>query len=83
MGMLTDVSKFKIQGLPVGAVATGAVIGGVGDAVSGVIKGAAPQAPSWAIKGALAFVVAKFGKKVVGDSAAAIGALFLTYDAAQ
>ena len=81
--MLESLAGFKLFGLPVGAVAGGAVIGGVGDAVTGVITGAVPQAPTWAIKAGLAFATVKWGPKLVGNAVAQTGGLFLTYDALQ
>jgi len=82
-GILQGVAKWEVFGLPFGAVATGAIIGGVGDVLAGVTTGFAPQAPSWAVKGALAFAVGKYAGRLVGTGAASIGALFLTYDAVQ
>ncbi len=83
VGVLTQVADFEVVGLPLGAVGAGAVIGGVGDALAGVVTGFAPQAPSWVVKGGLAYVVLQFFPNLVGDKAAKIGALFLTYDAVQ
>jgi len=82
-GILSQVSKFEVMGLPLGAVASGAIVGGAGDAIAGVVTGFAPQAPTWSIKGGLAFLVAKYGKNLIGAGAAQVGALFLTYDAVQ
>lgn len=82
-GILSKVATYKIAELPVGAVAVGAVVGGVGDALAGVITGFVPSAPTWALKGGLAFVAAKYGEKFLGSSGAQVGALFLAYDAVQ
>lgn len=81
--MLSNLAEFKLFGLPIGAVAGGAVVGGVGDAVTGLITGAVPQAPTWAIKAGLAFATVKWGPKIVGNAVAQTGGLFLTYDALQ
>ena len=86
MGMslsLNSVADFKVFDLPIGAVGVGAVIGGVGDAVTGTVKASVPAIPGWAVKAGLAFATYKYAGKLVGKDAANIGALFLTYDAVQ
>ena len=82
-GILTGISEWRIFGLPVGAVAGGAIVGGVGDALSGAVVGLVPQAPSWAVKAAAAWAVVQWGPKIIGKEVAQVGALFLTYDAVQ
>jgi len=82
-GILTQVAGFEIASIPIGAVAAGAVIGGVGDAVSGVVGGFAPQMPSWAVKGLLAWASIQWMPRLIGTQAAQLGGLFLTYDAVQ
>ena len=72
---MNSIADFKVLDLPVGAVGTGAVIGGVGDAVTGVVQASVPAIPSWAIKAGLAFATYKYAGKVVGKDAANIGAL--------
>lgn len=81
--ILTGISDWRIFGLPVGAVAGGAIVGGVGDALSGAVVGLVPQAPSWAVKAATAWAVVQWGPKIIGKEVAQVGALFLTYDAVQ
>ena len=81
--ILTGISEWRIFGLPVGAVAGGAIAGGVGDALSGVVVSLVPQAPSWAVKAATAWAVAQWGPKIIGKEVSQVGALFLTYDAVQ
>ncbi|KKN50491.1 hypothetical protein LCGC14_0632160 [marine sediment metagenome] len=71
------------MGLPIGAVAGGAAIGGVGDVLSGVITGFVPQLPSWAVKAAAALGIMQYGGRFVGKEIAQLGGLFLTYDAVQ
>lgn len=83
MGQLADVAKWQIASIPIGAVAVGAAVGGIGDAAAGLVRGFAPQAPSWAVKGALAWATINWGSKWLGKEAAQMGALFLTYDAVQ
>lgn len=80
---MNSIADFKVFDLPVGAVGVGAVIGGVGDAVTGTAQGVVPQVPAWALKAGLAFATYKYAGKYVGKDAANIGAMFLTYDAAQ
>ena len=82
-GILSQVAAFEIAGLPVGAVAAGAVVGGAGDALAGTIGALAPQVPSWALKGGLAWAVIKYLPKLAGNQAAQLGGLFLAYDAVQ
>jgi hypothetical protein len=83
MELLSNLSTYKIADIPIGAVAVGAAVGGVGDAVTGVVTGFVPSAPSWAVKGGLAFVTAKWGDKLLGKSGSQVGTLFLAYDAVQ
>lgn len=82
-GVLASITQFEVMGIPIGAVAAGAGIGGVGDAVSGILTGFVPQAPTWAVKGAMAFAVGRYGSKILGQHAAQVGTLFLAYDAIQ
>lgn len=80
---LNNIADFKVFDLPVGAVATGAAIGGVGDAVTTVATTAVPAVPKWAVKAGLAFATYKYAGKLIGRDAANLGAMFLTYDAVQ
>lgn len=80
---LNNLATWKIADLPAGAVITGAAVGGVGDAATGLVRGFLPSAPSWAVKAGMAFLVAKYGKGILGTTGANVGALFLTYDAVQ
>ncbi len=82
-GILSQVAAFEIAGLPVGAVAAGAVVGGAGDALAGTVSALAPQVPSWALKGGLAWAVIKYLPNMVGNQAAQLGGLFLAYDSVQ
>lgn len=83
-GILNGLTNIKVFDLPVGAVAGGAVVAGVGDVLTGIVQGATQnKIPSWAVKGLTAFAVVKWGHKLVGKEAAQIGGLFLTYDAVQ
>lgn len=84
-GILSNLADWKVPvlELPVGAVAGGAVVGGVGDALAGLVTGFVPGFPSWAVKGVVAAAIIRYGPNVVGDAVAALGGLFLTYDAVQ
>lgn len=82
-GMLSGLTEFRIMGLPLGAVAGGAAIGGVGDALAGLVTGFVPAFPSWAVKALSAFAVIQWGPRIVGKELAQLGGLFLTYDAVQ
>jgi len=82
-GVLAGLSEFKIAGLPIGAVAGGAVVGGVADAMAGLATGFVPQFPSWALKIALAWLVVSQGPRVLPKDMTQVAGLFLTYDAVQ
>ena len=85
-GKITDMKVFDI---PIGAAAFGLLAGGIGDGVSGLVEGMLPDNATVqkygppAIKLGLAFVTAKYGKKLVGPTAANFGAFVFTMDAIQ
>ncbi len=83
VSVLNKVANYEIVGIPAGAVVMGAVVGGVGDVATGVIQSFVPSIPTFAIKGLLAIGVGKYGKKLIGETGASVGALFLAYDAVQ
>ncbi len=81
MNPLSNVTDFKLAGLPVGAVAVGLAVGGVGDAVGNTVSTAVPAVPGWAVKAGLAWATYTWAPKFIGKDAANMGALFLTADA--
>jgi hypothetical protein len=83
------IADMKFVDIPIGAAAFGLLAGGVGDGISGLVQGmlpgnaAAQKYGPAAIKLGLAFVTAKYGKKLVGPTAANLGAFVFTMDAIQ
>ena len=87
--MFGKIADMKVFDIPIGAAAFGLLAGGIGDGVSGLVEGMLPANATVqkygppAIKLGLAFVTAKYGKKLVGPTAANLGAFVFTMDAIQ
>ncbi len=80
-GILGGITKMEIEGIPIGAAAAGAAIAGVADGLIGLIPAKVPNVAARLV-GAL--VLAKWGGKTfIGEDAAQVAALLLTYDAVQ
>lgn len=84
-GVLSGLSRTEVLGIPVGAAATGALIAGAWDGVAGLAGGILPQTAQWPwlVPAIGAVVTARFMPKLVGTTAANVGALLLAYDAIQ
>jgi len=82
-GVLSGIAGWRFGVFPIGAVATGAAVGGLGDAVSGLVQGFIPAVPSWVVKFGMAFMAFQWLPGLVGTQAAQMGGLFLTYDGVQ
>ncbi len=87
---LGDVARWEPMGLPVGSVAMGLAMAGVGDVAVNFISGFLPvgqykmgglNVGTAAMKGLGAFLIAKYGGNLLGKEAATVGCLFLTADA--
>jgi hypothetical protein len=87
--MFGKIADMKVFDIPIGAAAFGLLASGIGDGVSGLVQGMLPANATVqkygppAIKLGLAFVTAKYGKKLVGPTAANLGAFVFTMDAIQ
>ena len=87
--MFGKIADMKVFDIPIGGAAFGLLAGGIGDGVSGLVQGMLPANATVqkygppAIKLGLAFVTAKYGKKLVGPTAANLGAFVFTMDAIQ
>ena len=87
---LGDVARWEPMGLPVGSVALGLAMAGVGDVTCNFISGFVPvgqykvgglNVGTAGLKGLGAFLIAKYGGNLLGKEAAVVGCLFLTADA--
>ena len=87
--MFGKIADMKVFDIPIGSAAFGLLAGGIGDGISGLVQGMLPANATVqkygppAIKLGLAFVTAKYGKKLVGPTAANLGAFVFTMDAIQ
>jgi len=82
-GVLSNIARTEVFGVPIGAAATGALVAGVWDGISGLASGFIPNIPDWAVKGVGAVVTIRWMPNLVGREAANVAGLLLTYDAIQ
>jgi len=85
--IFSKIADMKVFDIPVGAAGVGLVAGGISDGVSGLVQGILPNNPTVqrfgppAAKLGLAFLTAKYGKKILGTAAANLGAFVFTMEA--
>lgn len=83
-GIAERIRDVQIAGIPLGEAALG---GGsallVSELTDGVLVPRIPQAPVALVKGAEAYVMSRWGHRVIGAGGARVATLFLTYDAVR
>ena len=81
-GIAKKISEITILDMPIGDAALGgasALL--VSELTDAFVVGRIPTVPVVAIKAAEAFVMSKYGHKLIGTQGARMGALFLTWEA--
>ncbi|MBI4332191.1 MAG: hypothetical protein HY673_13010 [Chloroflexi bacterium] len=82
IAILDKIPKFEVMGIPVSDAAKGMLAAGAADVVSLVAARYFPQAPGYAVKGVEALLLQqKPVKQILGDDAANVASLILTYEA--
>ena len=81
-GIAKKISDITILDMPIGDAALGGATSLiVAELTDAFVVGRLPTVPVVAIKAAEAFVMSKYGHKLIGTQGARMGALFLTWEA--